>query len=98
MQNFTPFWILVTSRFINVFVWKNYQPPSDRKVDYYNYYKRDNWVDGRMVLSEYISDIRDRRPRVLFSVKKKEMNADGPEWRKWRTYWAQMVFLFVPPK
>ena len=51
-----------------------------------------------MVLSEYISDIRDRRPKVLFPDKKKEMNADVPEWRKLRIYWAQMVFLFVPPK
>ena len=51
-----------------------------------------------MVLSEYISGIRDRRPRVLFPDKKKEMNADAQEWRELRTYWAQMVFLFVPPK
>ena len=51
-----------------------------------------------MVLLEYISDIRDRRPKVLFPDKKKKMNADAPEWRKLRTYWAQMVFLFVPPK
>ena len=51
-----------------------------------------------MVLSEYISDIRDRRPRVLFPDKKKEMNADAPEWRKSRAYWAQTVFVYVPPK
>ena len=51
-----------------------------------------------MVLSEYIPDIRDQRPKVLFPDKKKEMNADAPERWKWRTYWAQMFFLFVPQK
>ena len=68
-----------------VFFGKIMNPQSDRKVDHYNDYKGDCWVDGRMVLSEYISDIRDRRPRVLFPDKKKEMNADAPEWRKSRT-------------
>ena len=81
-----------------VFSWKKYQPLFDTKVHHYNDYEGDYWVDGQMVLSEYISDIRDRRPKVLFPDKKKEMNADAPEWRKLRTYWAQMVFLFVPPK
>ena len=47
---------------------------------------------------EYMSDNRDRRPRVLFSEKKKEMNADVPESRKLRNGWAQTVFLFVPPR
>ena len=83
MQNFTPFWILVTSRFINVFFFgKTVNPLPDIKVDHYNDYEGDYWVDGRMVLSEYISDIRDRPQRVLLSKKKKEMTADAPEWRK----------------
>ena len=81
-----------------LFFGKTLNPLLNTKVDHYNDYERDYWVDGRMVLSEYISDIRDRRPKVLFPDKKKEMNADAPEWRKLRTYWAQMVFLFVPPK
>ena len=81
-----------------VFFRKILNPLSDTKVDHYNYYEGDYWVDGQMVLSEYISDIRDRRPRVLFPDKKKEMNADAPKWRKWRTDWAQTVFLLVSPK
>ena len=36
MQNFTPFWILVTSRFINAFFRKNSHPLSDTKVDHYS--------------------------------------------------------------
>ena len=35
-----------------------------------------------MVLSEYISDICNRLPRVLFPDRKKQMNADAPEWKK----------------
>ena len=98
MQNFAPFCISVTSRFINVFFRKNSQTPSDTKVDHYNDYEGDYWVNAQMVLLEYISDICDRCARVLFSDKKDEMNADAPEWRKWKTFWAQTVFLFVPPK
>ena len=98
MQNFTPFWILVTSCFINAFFRKSLNPLSNTKVDHYNDYEGDYWVDGQMVLSEYISDICDWHPRVLFPDEKKEMNADAPEWRKSRAYWAQTVFLFVPPK
>ena len=35
MQNYTPFWIFVTSRFINVFFRKNSHSLSDTKVDHY---------------------------------------------------------------
>ena len=81
-----------------VFFQKNLNPLSDAKVDHYNDYEGDYWVDGQMVLSEYISDIRDRRPWILFPVEKKKKKADAPERRKWRNNWVQMFFLFVPPK
>ena len=98
MQNFKSFWTFVTSRFKNVFFSNILNPLSDTKVDHYTYYEGDYWVDGRMVLSEYISDICDRRPRVLFPDKRKEMNADAPDWKKSITDWAQTVILVILPK
>ena len=98
MQNFTPFWIFVTSRFINGLFRKNSHPLSDTKVDHYSDIQGDYWLGDRMVFLEYILDDRDSRPKALFTDKNSERNAKAPEWRKWRNPWAGMVFLFVPPK
>ena len=98
MQNFAPFWIFVTSRFINGFFRKNSHPLSDTKVDHNSDIQGDYWADNRIIFLEYISDNCDRRRSDLFSDKKKEMNADAPESRKLRNCRAQTIFLFVPPR
>ena len=98
MQNYTPFWIFVTSRFINGFFRKNSHPPIRYKGRSLQGHSRNYHLGVRMFFLEYISDNRDRCPIVLFSEKKKEMNADVPESRKLRNCWAQTVFLFVPPR
>ena len=48
MQNFTPFWIFVTSRFINGLFRKNSHPLSDTKVDHYSDIQGDYWLGDRM--------------------------------------------------
>ena len=78
---------------------KKYSNPlPDTKVDHYSNNKEDYWADDQIIFLEYVSDNRDRRPKVLVSDKRWEMYADAPESRKLSNYGAETVFMFVPPK
>ena len=98
MQNFTPFWIFVTSRFINGLFRKKSHPLSGTKVDDYRDIQGDYWLGDRIFFLEYILDDRDPFPKVLFADKNTERNGKALERRKLRTWCAETIFLFVPSK
>ena len=98
MQNFAPFWISVTSRFINGFFRKNSHPLSDTKVDHFSDIEKNYWLGNQIAFMKHISDNRDPRPKLLFTEISPEINANSPECKKLRKCCAGRVFLFVPPK
>ena len=98
MQNSRFFSRSVISRLEKSFFKKYFCPLSDTKVDLYTDNEGDYLAYDWMLFLEYISYNRDRRPGVLFTDKHKDMNAEAPEWGKWRNCWAGTVFQFIPPK
>ena len=98
MQNSRFFCRSVISRSVKSFFKNIFNPLPDTKKDHHSDNKGDYWAHDQIFCLEYMSDNRDRRPIVLFSEKKKEMNANVPESRKLRNCWAQTVFLFLSPR
>ena len=98
MQNFAPFWILVTSRFINGLFRKNSHPLSDTKIDHYSDIQGDYSLGDRMFFFKHVLHDRDPRPKVLFADKDTERNGKALEWRKLRHCCAGTIFLFAPSK
>ena len=95
MQNFTPFWIFVTSRFINGLFRKNSHPLLDTNVDHYSDIQWDYWLGNQTFFFEYILDDRHPLPKVLFADKNTERNGKALEWRKLRHCRAGTIFLFA---
>ena len=98
MQNSRFFCRSVISRLEKSFFKKYFNPLPDTKIDHYSNNTEDYWADNQIIFLKYMSDNRDRRPKVLVSDKGWEMYADAPESKKLSNYWAEMVFMFVPPK
>ena len=98
MQNYTPFWIFVTSRFINGFFRKNSHPPIRYKGRSLQGHSRNYRLGDRM----FFFGIHLGRPRSMSKAfvyrLNIETNADAREWRKLKSRRAVTVFLFVPPK
>ena len=98
MQNSRFFSRSVISRLEKSFFKEYFNPLSDSKVVTYSDHERNYCLGDRMFFLEYISDDRDRCPRLLFTDWNRETNADAREWRKLEIRRAGTVFLFVPPK
>ena len=98
MQNLTPFWILVTSRFINVFFLEKFSSPMRYKDRSLQWQWRGLLTRRPNVFLVYFLGGSDSHPKALFTDKNSEKNAKAPEWRKLRNCWAGTVFLFVPPQ
>ena len=73
MQNFAPFWTFVTSRFINVFFWKNSHPLPDTKIDHYSDNEGDYWLGDQMFFwyTSWAVVIHIQRLYLLIRIRKR---------------------------